>query len=127
MKAYISDSEDLKLDPSYQETWDDMIINVSVPLRNMDLSIYYCFSFFLTRNRFYWYMKRRNSFATIVFIITLFSIHYCFCGLLRPNYFVIKIASNFIMFCLLFKNLIRCNMIDNLFTVEFDRNCNIKT
>ncbi|XP_022143882.1 protein SHOOT GRAVITROPISM 6 [Momordica charantia] len=27
MKAYISDSEDLKLDPSYQETWDDMIIN----------------------------------------------------------------------------------------------------
>lgn len=28
MKAYISDTEDLKLDPSYQETWDDMIINV---------------------------------------------------------------------------------------------------
>ncbi|GMI71181.1 SHOOT GRAVITROPISM 6 [Hibiscus trionum] len=27
MKAYISDLEDLKLDPSYQETWDDMIIN----------------------------------------------------------------------------------------------------
>lgn len=28
MKAYVSDPEDLKLDPSYQETWDDMIINV---------------------------------------------------------------------------------------------------
>lgn len=28
MKAYVSDTEDLKLDPSYQETWDDMIINV---------------------------------------------------------------------------------------------------
>lgn len=28
MKAYISDTEDLKQDPSYQETWDDMIINV---------------------------------------------------------------------------------------------------
>ncbi|KAG5243293.1 protein SHOOT GRAVITROPISM [Salix suchowensis] len=27
MKAYISDTDDLKLDPSYQETWDDMIIN----------------------------------------------------------------------------------------------------
>ncbi|XP_022747825.1 protein SHOOT GRAVITROPISM 6-like isoform X4 [Durio zibethinus] len=27
MKAYVSDPEDLKLDPSYQETWDDMIIN----------------------------------------------------------------------------------------------------
>ncbi|KAK3043027.1 hypothetical protein RJ639_002595 [Escallonia herrerae] len=27
MKAYVSDAEDLKLDPSYQETWDDMIIN----------------------------------------------------------------------------------------------------
>ncbi|KAK9124088.1 hypothetical protein Sjap_013690 [Stephania japonica] len=27
MKAYISDPEDLKQDPSYQETWDDMIIN----------------------------------------------------------------------------------------------------
>ncbi|XP_015574858.1 protein SHOOT GRAVITROPISM 6 isoform X1 [Ricinus communis] len=27
MKAYVSDTEDLKLDPSYQETWDDMIIN----------------------------------------------------------------------------------------------------
>ncbi|TYH47376.1 hypothetical protein ES332_D11G407600v1 [Gossypium tomentosum] len=27
MKAYISDPEDLKLDPSYQETWDEMIIN----------------------------------------------------------------------------------------------------
>ena len=28
MKAYVSDTEDLKQDPSYQETWDDMIINV---------------------------------------------------------------------------------------------------
>ncbi|XWS66826.1 hypothetical protein CRYUN_Cryun05aG0234300 [Craigia yunnanensis] len=28
MKAYVSDPEDLKLDPSYQETWDDMIINL---------------------------------------------------------------------------------------------------
>ncbi|KAJ3682542.1 hypothetical protein LUZ60_015115 [Juncus effusus] len=27
MKAYISDSDDLREDPSYQETWDDMIIN----------------------------------------------------------------------------------------------------
>ncbi|KAJ8532794.1 hypothetical protein K7X08_015683 [Anisodus acutangulus] len=27
MKAYISDIEDLKQDPSYQESWDDMIIN----------------------------------------------------------------------------------------------------
>lgn len=30
MKAYVSDTEDLKQDPSYQETWDDMIINVSL-------------------------------------------------------------------------------------------------
>lgn len=29
MKAYISDTEDLKQDPAYQEMWDDMIINVS--------------------------------------------------------------------------------------------------
>lgn len=29
MKAYVSDTEDLKQDPSYQETWDDMIVNVS--------------------------------------------------------------------------------------------------
>ncbi|KAM6568771.1 hypothetical protein CsatB_016756 [Cannabis sativa] len=27
MKAYVSDTEDLKQDPMYQETWDDMIIN----------------------------------------------------------------------------------------------------
>ncbi|OVA17935.1 HEAT [Macleaya cordata] len=27
MKAYVSDTEDLKQDRSYQETWDDMIIN----------------------------------------------------------------------------------------------------
>ncbi|KAE9465484.1 hypothetical protein C3L33_02600, partial [Rhododendron williamsianum] len=27
MKAYVSDTEDLKQDPSYQETWDDMIIH----------------------------------------------------------------------------------------------------
>ncbi|XP_058077009.1 protein SHOOT GRAVITROPISM 6 isoform X2 [Magnolia sinica] len=27
MKAYVSDTEDLKQDSSYQETWDDMIIN----------------------------------------------------------------------------------------------------
>ncbi|XP_061352593.1 protein SHOOT GRAVITROPISM 6 isoform X2 [Gastrolobium bilobum] len=27
MKAYVSDTEDLKQDPAYQETWDDMIIN----------------------------------------------------------------------------------------------------
>jgi hypothetical protein len=27
MKAYISDPEDLKQDPTYQEIWDDMIIN----------------------------------------------------------------------------------------------------
>ncbi|XP_021743434.1 protein SHOOT GRAVITROPISM 6-like isoform X1 [Chenopodium quinoa] len=27
MKAYVSDTEDLKLDPSCQETWDDMIVN----------------------------------------------------------------------------------------------------
>lgn len=30
MKSFISDTEDLKEDPSYQETWDDMIINVSM-------------------------------------------------------------------------------------------------
>ena len=30
MKAYVSDTEDYKQDPSYQDTWDDMIINVSV-------------------------------------------------------------------------------------------------
>lgn len=30
MKAYVSDTEDLKQDPSYQETWDDMIIHVSI-------------------------------------------------------------------------------------------------
>lgn len=30
MKAYVFDTEDLKLDPSYQENWDDMIINVSL-------------------------------------------------------------------------------------------------
>lgn len=29
MKAYVSDPEDLKQDPLYQETWDDMVINVS--------------------------------------------------------------------------------------------------
>ncbi|XP_023639673.1 protein SHOOT GRAVITROPISM 6 isoform X1 [Capsella rubella] len=27
MKAYVFDTEDLQLDPTYQETWDDMIIN----------------------------------------------------------------------------------------------------
>ncbi|KAL9265845.1 SHOOT GRAVITROPISM 6-like protein, partial [Drosera capensis] len=27
MKAYVSDTEDLKQDPTYQETWDDMIID----------------------------------------------------------------------------------------------------
>ncbi|XP_019243060.1 PREDICTED: protein SHOOT GRAVITROPISM 6 isoform X1 [Nicotiana attenuata] len=27
MKSYVSDTEDLKQDPSYQESWDDMIIN----------------------------------------------------------------------------------------------------
>lgn len=31
MKAYVSDTEDLKQDPSYQDTWDDMIIHVSSP------------------------------------------------------------------------------------------------
>lgn len=41
MKAYVSDLEDLKEDPSYQETWDDMVINVSVG--------YFCLDFaFLT-------------------------------------------------------------------------------
>lgn len=35
MKAYVSDTEDLKQDPMYQETWDDMIINV----RTIDLWI----------------------------------------------------------------------------------------
>lgn len=28
MKAYVSDPEDLKQDPLYQDTWDDMIVNV---------------------------------------------------------------------------------------------------
>ncbi|XP_073221884.1 protein SHOOT GRAVITROPISM 6-like isoform X3 [Cicer arietinum] len=27
MKAYVSDTDDLKQDPSYQDTWDDMIVN----------------------------------------------------------------------------------------------------
>ncbi|XP_038697854.1 protein SHOOT GRAVITROPISM 6 isoform X2 [Tripterygium wilfordii] len=27
MKAYVGDTEDLKVDPSYQETWDDMIVD----------------------------------------------------------------------------------------------------
>ena len=30
MKSYISDPEDLKQDPLYQETWDDMILNVCI-------------------------------------------------------------------------------------------------
>jgi hypothetical protein len=30
MKAYVSDPEDLKQDSTYQEIWDDMIINVSI-------------------------------------------------------------------------------------------------
>ena len=30
MKAYISDPEDLKQDSTYQEIWDNMIINVSI-------------------------------------------------------------------------------------------------
>lgn len=30
MKAYIGDTEDLKQDSSYQETWDSMIVNVSI-------------------------------------------------------------------------------------------------
>ena len=30
MKAYVSDPEDLKQDPLYQETWDDMVVNVSL-------------------------------------------------------------------------------------------------
>ncbi|KAL0316187.1 UNVERIFIED_CONTAM: protein SHOOT GRAVITROPISM 6 [Sesamum radiatum] len=34
MKAYVSDPEDLKQDPSYQETWDDMIINVDSAMLN---------------------------------------------------------------------------------------------
>ena len=29
MKAYVSDTESLMQDLSYQETWDDMIINKS--------------------------------------------------------------------------------------------------
>lgn len=29
MKAYVSDPEDLKQDSSYQDVWDDMIVNVS--------------------------------------------------------------------------------------------------
>lgn len=29
MKAYVSDTEDLKQDPLCRETWDDMIIHVS--------------------------------------------------------------------------------------------------
>lgn len=32
MKAYISDPEDLKQDSTYQEIWDNMIINVSILL-----------------------------------------------------------------------------------------------
>ncbi|KAK4392143.1 protein SHOOT GRAVITROPISM 6 [Sesamum angolense] len=35
MKAYVSDPEDLKQDPSYQETWDDMIINVDSAMLNI--------------------------------------------------------------------------------------------
>ncbi|KAJ8438696.1 hypothetical protein Cgig2_011879 [Carnegiea gigantea] len=29
MKAYVSDTEDLKQDPSCRETWDDMIVNIA--------------------------------------------------------------------------------------------------
>lgn len=36
MKAYISDPEDLKQDSTYQEIWDDMIINVSILLLSFE-------------------------------------------------------------------------------------------
>lgn len=38
MKAYVSDTEDLKQDPSYQETWDDMIVHVSFLILNLHTS-----------------------------------------------------------------------------------------
>lgn len=34
MKVYVSDTEDLKQDPLYQETWDDMIVHVSFRILN---------------------------------------------------------------------------------------------
>lgn len=40
MKAYVSDTEDLKQDPLYQESWDDMIISVN-------FCIYYSFDKFI--------------------------------------------------------------------------------
>jgi maestro heat-like repeat-containing protein family member 1 len=48
MKAYISDPEDLKQDSTYQEKWDDMIINVSMLLMliiSPSVSIYNLFDF----------------------------------------------------------------------------------
>lgn len=35
MRAYISDPEDLRQDCTYQDTWDDMIINVSTISENL--------------------------------------------------------------------------------------------
>lgn len=44
MKAYVSDTEDLKQDPLYQETWDDMIVNVSI---TMAVELFYVFFIFI--------------------------------------------------------------------------------
>ena len=41
MKAYISDPEDLKQDSTYQETWDDMIINVSILFLFEDYNLFH--------------------------------------------------------------------------------------
>lgn len=49
MKAYISDTEDLRQDPSYQETWDDMIVNVGISLYiNLLLSFHLLVSSLIT-------------------------------------------------------------------------------
>jgi hypothetical protein len=44
MKAYISDPEDLKQDSTYQEIWDDMIINVSTLFLLIEDYIQWCLS-----------------------------------------------------------------------------------
>ncbi|KAI3465749.1 hypothetical protein Pfo_022412, partial [Paulownia fortunei] len=38
MKAYVSDPQDLKQGPLYQETWDDMVINLYIPERKAYVS-----------------------------------------------------------------------------------------
>lgn len=39
MKAYVSDTDDLREDPMHQEIWDDMIINVRALVHNPFMKI----------------------------------------------------------------------------------------